>query len=147
MKSPGFGGSQGDHPAQLRLEFLAQALRYRGVTLERFGEILRDGGMVLDSHRWLSARTRLQNSGSVSGWTLPLSISRSRRSTSANSSSSEHAWLEGDSESSNDSASNARCATGKASSPFSISSIDGMLAGYDLRLSLASYQRHAWGQG
>src|SRR5450759_5470188 len=130
LKSPGLCCGHGDHPAQLRVELFTQPLRHRVVTSQGFCYILLDGGVVLDSHRLLPASTRLQNSASESGWTWPLSISCSRRSTSASSSASDHTSPAGGSEFNNDSASTTRCSTGKASTVFSISSITDMPKGY-----------------
>ena len=85
---------------------------------QRLRHVLLNGGMILDSHRFRPASTRLQNSASFSGWTWPFSISRSRRSTSAISSASDHASPTGGREPNNDSASNTRCSTGNASTVF-----------------------------
>jgi hypothetical protein len=127
-----------DHPAQLCFELFAELLRDRVISLERLRRVLFDGRMILDSHRFRPASTRFQNSVSFNGWTCPLSISRSRRSTSASSSASDQSSPSGGRELSNDSASKTRCSTGKASSVFSISARADMYIAYRSGSALAS---------
>src|SRR5262245_34779404 len=86
--------------------------------------------MILNPHRFRSASTCLQNSASLSGCAWPVSISRSRRSTSAISCPCDHSSSTGGKDRRIDSASSTRCSTGSASTVFSISSIAAMPLAY-----------------
>jgi len=117
-----FGG-HGDDAAQFRFELLTQAIRNCPIASQRFRYILPNGGMVLHRHRVSFDPNFRQNSASLSGRTCPLSISFSRRSTSAISSASVISTPTGGSDPSNDSARKTRCSRGNANTFFSISSI------------------------
>ena len=55
---------QRDHLTQLLFEFPAQCLRHLVVTLERFRNVVLNGGMILDFHLRRRDSTRCQNSPS-----------------------------------------------------------------------------------
>src|SRR5437763_912976 len=81
-------GSSRNETAQLRLELLTQSARNLFIAPHRLRHVALDGGMILHPHWRPSASTRRQNSASLRAFTCPLSISISRRSTSAISSAS-----------------------------------------------------------
>src|ERR1035437_2996878 len=121
-------GSRRDDATQFRLELLTQPVRNTLVAPRRFRHVLLDGGMILNPHYLRSVSILRQNSASLKGRTCPLSISLSRRSTSAISSASVISSAAGGKDPSNDSARKTRRASGNANTLFSISSIADMLS-------------------
>src|SRR5262245_24232074 len=105
-----------DDSAKFHFKVNGEFFRNSFVAPNRFRYVLPDLRLVLSTHYLSSASTSRQNSSSVSARIRPVSISLSRRSTSASSSCSVISLPVRGTDASKDSARKTRCFNGKASS-------------------------------
>lgn len=130
MKPSRMAGGQLQHPAKLIQELLPQPGRNWIIPAHGIGQVFGHAGVEFEAHARRAASKRRHNSASPMGCACPVSISRSRRSASANSASSDRSSDANGSESGRDWASDSRWPNGNCSAAFSSSATSVMLTNY-----------------